>query len=199
MAVKKKAVKEVAEEVKINEDIEVIEEVVENVKKEEVVKKTKQAIRFDPNEEVQVVSLNPRGTLIFEDHEHTIFEWKNFGDDNWISIKGLLHMRNRHRGFFTTPLVRVDEDVAEFLKIDVMYQDLVDLDNIDAIFEMGNTEFKKLIIKIPNGIREIIASFAIEKFADGTLDSMQKIRIIEEICKIEITDKSERTFIVDKK
>lgn len=159
----------------------------------------RETVKFEQHEEVVVTSLVKRGTLVFEDHENVLYEWLNYGEEQWMSIKALYHMRNRHRGFFTEPLVMVDEDVATFLKIDVMYKDIIDMDNIESIFNFTNEKFKETLIRCPKGIKNIIVDMAVKMIEDGTLDSMKKVRIIESICKVELNGQSDRTFIINKK
>jgi len=162
---------------------------VEKVKEEP---KTRTIKKFEMHEEVQVVSLVKRGSLVFVDHEGIIYEWNDFKDENWISIKSLTHMRNRHKKFFTEPWVRVDDDVAEFLKIKV--NDNIDIENIDAFFELDNEEFEEKLLSASNGIRNIVVDAALTKINNDELDSRQKIRIIENVCKVELEEKAYREF-----
>ena len=154
--------------------------------------KTRTVKRFDMHEEALVISLVKRGKLVFEDHEGIIYEWEEFKDENWMTIKALTHMRNRHKKFFTEPWVRVDDDVAEFLKIKV--DDSVDIDNLDIFFNLNNEEFEDRLVATSNGIRNIIVDYAINKIETGELDSRQKIRILENICKVELVEKAVREF-----
>lgn len=168
---------------------EVEEKKPEPVKEEPKVRKAK---RFDMHEEVVVVSLVKRGKLVFEDHEGIIYEWNEFKDENWMSIKALTHMRNRHKKFFTEPWVRVDDDVAEFLKIKV--DDSIDIDNLESLFNGSNENLEEKLTSASNGIRNIVVDAAIKKIENDELDSRQKIRIIENICKVELEEKAVREF-----
>lgn len=161
----------------------------EEIKKEQKVRQIK---KFEMHEEVVVISLVKRGKLIFVDHEGIVYEWNEFKDENWMSIKALTHMRNRHKKFFSEPWVRVDDDVAEFLKIKV--DDSIDIENIDTFFNLNNEEFEERLLKASNGIRNIVIDAALTRIETGELDSRQKIRIIESICKVELEEKSYREF-----
>ncbi|GAH02919.1 unnamed protein product, partial [marine sediment metagenome] len=55
------------------------------------------------------------------------------------------------------------------------------------------------LIKCPKGIKNIIVDMAFKMIEEGTLDSMKKVRIIENLCKVELNGQSDRTFIIDKK
>ena len=167
----------------------------EPIKEKEIRKR--EIKRFEMHEEVPVISLVKRGNLIFEDHEGVIYEWQDFKDENWMTIKSLVHMRNRHKMFFSEPWVRVDDEVAEFLKIKV--DDTIDIENIDAFFNLDNDEFEEKLISASNGVRNIVVDTALIKIETGELDSRQKIRIIESVCKVELDEKDYREFVEEVK
>lgn len=148
--------------------------------------------KFEMHEEVPVISLVKRGKLIFVDHEGIEYEWSNFKDENYLTIKSLMHMRNRYKKFFLEPLVRVDDDVAHFLKIKI--DDSIDLENIDQLFTLNNEDFEQKLLTASNGIRNIVIDAAINKIDNGELDSRQKVRIIEQICNVELEEKAYREF-----
>lgn len=113
-------------------------------------------------------------------------DWDGFGEEVYMEYKELINMRGSQRRFFEEPWIVCDWDVLEDLRVDKYYENLIDLDDINTIFDLTTDKLAEKLRKLPTGIRRLIADRAYELVRNGELDSMSKIRKIEQILDIEL-------------
>ena len=58
--------------------------------------------------------------------------------------------------------------------------------DLEDIFRLPASEMKKAILELPEGAKETIKHIAATKLSNGTLDSIKKIRVIDEIFETEL-------------
>ena len=61
-----------------------------------------------------------------------------------------------------------------------MYEDIINTD-VEAIFKLPVNQLKAKLKKAPVGIQQAVKNIAGEKIMNGTLDSLAKIKAIDEI------------------
>lgn len=114
--------------------------------------------------------------------------WSNYGDIEYLDVAELMTMKASQPKFLTEPwLVIEDDDVVEFLGLKHLYQKLVDVDDLNSFFNKSHTEMEKILDRIPNGVKESIATRARKMVEDGTLYDNRKIRVIEEKLQIDLS------------
>ena len=66
-----------------------------------------------------------------------------------------------------------------------MYDNLVDED-VDALFKLPLNQFKSKLKKAPRGVQQAVKNIAGEKILNGSLDSLAKIKAIDEILNTDL-------------
>ena len=167
---------------------------VENKAKETVEKITQSVAKpmvkqqRDMNEMISVVCIT-NTTLVYESKNQIGYrvDWDGFLQENWIEYKELINMRNSQRAFFEQPWVICDWDVLVDLKVDNYYKNIIDLEDLDSVFEKSSEELEKTLKIVPAGIKKLIVDRAFELRREKKLDSLSTIETIEKTLNIDLT------------
>lgn len=130
---------------------------------------------------IPIMNISPNGLIYISRRTGAEWEWSEYGDIEYMEMQELQTMRTSQKRFLSEPWVLIlDEEVVSFMGLDKMYKNMVHPDNIEQVFSMKNADFKEVIEKVPNGIAQLICNRAVTKVADGTLDSVAKIKVLND-------------------
>ena len=75
-----------------------------------------------------------------------------------------------------------DEFIAQHPQLDKIYSSMYSIKDLrDVLTDLAPNTMKKTILSLPDGAKESIKSLASQMISNGTLDSVQKIKILDEI------------------
>lgn len=141
----------------------------------------------DLNEMIPVKNITNSSLVYISKNNHGLrIDWTEFGEEVYIEYKELINMRGSQRRFFEQPWIVCDWEVLEDLRVDQYYKDLIDLDNLDDIFDLDPEALGTRLEKLPRGVRQLVADRANELVRNKELDAMNKIRKIEQVLKIDL-------------
>lgn len=164
---------------------EMAEKNAEDAKEEKTARK--RVAKIDRDEQVEVMNIT-NGNLVYQSTKtgmEVLFE--DFGDKEWLEVGELLTMRSSQRKFLNEPWILImDEEVVNYLGLDKLYDKMIDPEKIDSVFKMPVPKFKEVIEDAPRGIAELIVSRARQKIEDGSLDSVSKIRVLNDKFDIDL-------------
>jgi len=116
--------------------------------------------------------------------QYYVFE--NFGDECEIEYQDLFALKSRHSNYIYAPhfVIEDDEllenprwaDVAKFYD-----EEVYTLEDVDAVLNLPTSNFKSALQKLPRGLAKSLQVKVAEKIEDGTFDSLQKIKMIDEV------------------
>ena len=165
----------------------------------ETAKKTKERLVMKDNDEV-VVRSNVFGELIYiNDRNGDQIIWENCGEEQVLSVRDIRDMKAKQHSFFKEGWISItdspDVDFEEYtmkevydaLQIGRYYNDNLVSFNIDDIFVMSEDALRKKISTMSEGIKRSIVVRANEKIIDGSLDSLKKVKLLEEVLGCELT------------
>ncbi len=162
----------------------------ENVEKIAKAASTPKATRKqrDMNELVSVICITNR-PLVYESKSQVGYriEWGGFLEENWMEYKELINMRNSQRAFFTEPWVICDWDVLVDLRVDSYYKNIIDLENLDELFQKSPENLEETLKIVPKGVRQLILDRAFELRREGRLDSISIIDTIEKTLNVDLS------------
>lgn len=150
---------------------------------EEVKEKTKPARRVDIDKYELIPVMNiTSGKLVYVSNKTGIkYIWSQYGDIEYLEYQELQTMRVAHKSFLNEPFVIIlNDDVVNNLGLTKMYENLIDLDDIESIFSLDNKKFIEVIEKSPRGIVHTIVTKAKELYKKNKLESITKINYINE-------------------
>ena len=165
----------------------------------ETVKKTKERLVMKDTDEV-VVKSNVFGELIYiNDRTGDQIIWENCNEEQVLSVRDIRDMKAKQHSFFKEGWISItdspDVDFEEYtmkevydaLQIGRYYNDNLVSFNIDDIFVMSEDALRKKISTMSEGIKRSIVVRANEKIMDGSLDSLKKVKLLEEVLGCELT------------
>lgn len=149
-------------------------------------------------EDDQVYVMNGlMGTLVYRsDRTRKVWKFTNFGQIDTIEYGELVTIRNRYSKYLTEGwLIVLDKAVQDEFKLTEMYQSILTPDNIEEIFSKNVDELRVFIDNLPDGMKATFVNKAMEKYKQGTLDSVKTIRLIEEKFGFSLDDNSPITDV----
>lgn len=160
----------------------------ENVNKVVQQVKTEQRKARDMDELISVVCIT-NSPLVYESKNQLGYrvDWSGYLQENWIEYKELINMRGSQRAFFEEPWIICDWDVLVDLKVDHYYKNIIDLENLDAIFKKSVEEIENTLKIAPKGIQSLIVDRAFELRREKKLDSLNVIETIEKTLNIDLS------------
>ena len=179
----------------INKDTVVEETVVETETEAAEPKTTKKtspskskARKFDPTETFPCRSVC-YGELILEGYKSKIlYTWANYGDYADVEYQDLQALQSRKSAFLTKPLFIIeDEELVEqwgsMLK--PIYEKIEEAD-LEQLLKLTPSQLKKKLKVLPEGFKESIKTMAAAKIVSGELDSLNRIKAIDEVLGTEL-------------
>lgn len=161
---------------------------IENLKKQlNETQKKKSEVR-DMHELIPCRSI-VMGQLIYKSPKtmgYTVI-WNNFGDVEYLELGELIAMKNVYPRFFSEPWIMIDDvDVIKYLNLEKYYKNIIDVDNIDLVFDLPLEKFVDTLQKVPRGIKNVIVQRAVELIKEKKLDSIAKIEAIEKTFSVDL-------------
>ena len=165
----------------------------------ETVKKPKERLVMKDTDEV-VVRSNVFGELIYiNDRTGDQINWENYEEEQVMSAKDIRDMKAKQQSFFKegwisiddSPAVDFDQDtmkeVYDALQIGRYYNDSLVSFNMDDIFTMSEDALRKKVSTMSESVKRSAIIRANDKIKDGSLDSIKKVKLLEEVLGCELT------------
>lgn len=165
----------------VSEDIEIIE--AEEVKQEPKRASAKTPRKYAPDELITCRSLTYGELLLTGTKSKLLYSWANYGDTTEVEYQDLQALKSTRSSYLFKPrFVIEDEELAEQWSKDLgdMYKTIVEID-VEDLFKLPLNQFKSKLKKAPSGVQQAVKNLAGEKILNGSLDSLAKIRVIDEI------------------
>lgn len=142
----------------------------------------------DLNEMIRVVNITNSG-LSYQSKSQTGYrvDWDSYGEENFMEYKELINMRGAQRRFFEDLWIICEFDVLVDLGVDKYYKNIIDLDNIDLLFNKSIDDLGKTLKVMPKGIRDLIVDRAFEMRKSKKLDSLSVIEVIEKTLDVDLS------------
>lgn len=162
----------------------VIEEVVVEEKANKPKKPAvKEAKKYAPNDMVPCRSITYGELLLPGTKSKILYTWANYGDTTEVEFQDLQALKSTRSSYIFKPrFIIEDEELVEQWKNDLgnIYDDIIAID-VEAIFNLPANQLKAKLKKAPAGIQQAVKNVAGEKIMNGSLDSLAKIKAIDEI------------------
>ena len=178
-----------------NQKVKEIEEII--VKDVAPIKKK---IKFSDDTLISVKS-NVFGTLIYINHKTgDEVRWDNFGETQTLSVGDLRAMKAKQLAFYKENWIVFEgiedsneeyedidvQDIYDILQVSQYYKDYLCPNDLNEVFNWTTTEMRNKIPRMTKSVREAIAIRANELITEGILDSMSKVKTLEEILNCQL-------------
>ena len=172
MATKKEII---SEEIEIATDTESVE----------MVKKSpaKSSRKYAPDDMITCRSITYGELLLAGKKSKLLYSWANYGDTTDVEYQDLQALKSTRSSYLFKPRIVIeDEELVEQWGKDFgeMYKNIVDVD-VEDMFKLPLNQFKSKLKKAPKGVQQAVKNIAGEKILNGSLDSLAKVKAIDEI------------------
>lgn len=166
----------------ISEENEIVTDVeeVKSTSKKPVVKSFR---KFAPDDMITCRSVTYGELLLTGVKSKLLYTWANYNDTTEVEYQDLQALKSTKSSYLFKPrFVIEDEELAEQWSKDLgdMYKNIVDVD-VEDLFKLPLNQFKSKLKKSPKGVQQAVKNIAGEKILNGSLDSLAKIKAIDEI------------------
>lgn len=171
---------------KNDETVEVKEESKTESKPKPKKEKTKQPPKRKVKKQIERNALIPcrsivYGGLTFKSQKTgAVIVWENYGIVEDVEYQDLQGMKASGSRFLKEPwIIPEDEEVIDALKLREVYDEIVDLEDLEAFFKQSFDQIQESIGKIPNGMKELLKSKAVEMIREEKLNDIRIIKLID--------------------
>ena len=143
----------------------------------------KSARKYAPDDMITCRSVTYGELLLTGKKSKLLYDWANYGDTTEVEYQDLQALRSTKSSYLFKPRIVIeDEELVEqwSKELSDMYKHIVDVD-VDGLFKLPLAQFKSKLKKAPKGVQQAVKNIAGEKILNGSLDSLAKIKAIDEI------------------
>ncbi len=171
-----------------SEEKETIQEAIKEENKDvATVKKAtkKKAKQFEDDDRIACLSVFPGSVGMTGKRTKTPYYWEAIDTIEYVEYQDLrAEVLNKKSSYIYKPLILVlDEDfIAQQPNLKTVYSKYYTPKQIiEKISSMNSMQLRKFINSLPSGIKDNVKTIAVDMIKDGSLDSIKKIRVIDEI------------------
>ncbi|MCX8010926.1 MAG: hypothetical protein N3A61_07225, partial [Ignavibacteria bacterium] len=142
---------------------------------------------IDLNQMIKCRSVVTGGLTYISPKTQLMVRWNDFGDIEYVPFSELITMNSSKRQFLFEPwLIVEDEDVVSHFSLNRIYEKMIDVENLNELFNQPMNEIKQKLQIIPSGIKELITSKASEMVQTGALVDIRIIKLLESELKTDL-------------
>ena len=149
----------------------------------EVKSTTKSAKGFKDTDMIPCVSVTSGKLIVVGQRSNNKYTWNGIGEVEQLEYRDLVAMVHAHSPLVFKPrfIIQNDEFLNKFDNIKNFYGSLYTPDDIRKVLDLPADRMKDAINKMPVGAKDALKGIAITMIEQGTLDSIQRIKVIDEI------------------
>ena len=174
-----------------DEQVEEIKTHLQNDVQEEgkVIKPFQNKVNIKPKMDLQrmiCIKNISEGKLIYKSKRQIGYTliWEKHGDKNYIELGEFINLKNSDPRFVREPWIRIIEDdeieILKYANVYQYYKDIIEINDIDALFRLSFDQFVKKFEKFPDGYKRMVTEQARKLIASGELDSRKLQKYLEE-------------------
>lgn len=164
---------------------------VEETQEAETVKaKTKvvedKPVRKYTGEDLIPVRSTTQGELLMEGKKSGIlYRWSAFGDIAEVEYQDLYSLKASRSSYLYSPLFVIEDKELlsdpKWKDLNKLYDSMYDSENFDEILMLSASQLRSVLEKMPTGYQNALKIEVATRIENGTFDSIQKIRALDEI------------------
>lgn len=112
-----------------------------------------------------------------------VYEFDKYGSDCEIEYHDLAALVRKHSDHIFVPRIIIEDSafIAEFPQLEKVYEKIYTTSDIEEILNLPVSQMSVEIKKMPKNVFENLRSLIATKIADGSIDSVRRIRTLSEI------------------
>lgn len=138
---------------------------------------------FDQSEGIPCRSVVEGGLYMQGAKTEMLYTWIEYGDISEVEYRDLAAaVRSKSKFVYNPWFIVEDEDfLAEFPQLKKFYDESHSVRDLKRILSLPNNEMINEIKKLPSGAFESLKTIAAKQVADGVMDSVSKIRALDDL------------------
>lgn len=144
---------------------------------------------FPASEPVMCTSVTAGELIMIGKKTKNLYRWSEYGDRTEVEYQDLQSAKLTRSQYIYQPLIMIEnEDLLDtWNDVQELYNKAMHLgSDISALFNLDNAAFERTLKSLPAGFKRTLKTMAYSMAEDGTLDSLRKIRIIDEVLGTDI-------------
>ena len=150
----------------------------------------KEKRKYEQSEGIPCKSITSGGLYMPGLKSNILYTWIDSGDQIDVEYQDLLAAIRSNNGYVMMPLFVIEDEefVSQFPQLKKLYDKLYSIGELsDVITDLSPADMKATILSLPKGAQDSIKHIASKMVSDGTLDSVRKIKILDEIFDTEMS------------
>lgn len=138
---------------------------------------------FKDTDMIKCVSVTVGKVIMIGIKSEEKYVWDGMGSTTEVEYRDLIAAIHKRSSLIFKPriIIQDQEFLNENPEIESLYGSLYTTEDIETILDMPADQMRSYIEKIPQGAKEALLGIAITKVDRGMLDSIQRIKVIDEI------------------
>lgn len=144
----------------------------------------KEVKTYAPEDTIPCRSLVSGGLYVEGARSHILYSWADCGDVEEVEYRDLIYLvRTRADSTIYSPRIIVEDDefVEQNKQLKEFYDSMYDTSDLNQILLLPVSQMKTEIMKLPAGAKEAIKGIASTMIDAHSLDSVQRIKALDEI------------------
>lgn len=148
----------------------------------EVIEDKKNKKTFDPEDGILCRSVTVGGLWLDGVKSKNVYRWVSYGDETEVEYRDLVSMvRSKSKYIFAPFFVIDDEDfIDEFRELKKFYSEQYTVEDLKGVLDLRESDMIATIKTLPSTAQNTLKSMASTMIANGELDSLRKIRALDE-------------------
>lgn len=144
--------------------------------------------KFAPEDLIPCVSLTPGEMFVVGERSKTLYTFADIDHVVEIEFRDLDYAARRKDAMMYKPryIVQDRDFIAMHPELDKIYSSLHSVRDLKAILSLAPNQMRKAIEALPVGAQDAIKTIAATMVDQGTLDSIQRVKVIDSIFNTEL-------------
>ena len=144
---------------------------------------------FQPNDLIPCKSITA-GELLMEGYKtHFLYRWADYDDVQDVEYQDLAYdIRIQGRSYSRYPrfIILDDDFIEQNPTLNEVYSKIYSVSDLRKILDLSPSAIKKTVESLPKGAKESLKTIVSTAVSNGTFDSMNKIKVFDEIFETEM-------------
>ena len=138
---------------------------------------------YEKDETIVCKSITNGLLLVTGEKSGMLYRWADYGDEEEIEYQYLIYMiRSKNPSVFKPRFVIENKDILEdYPVLKNLYNSLYSTSDLRDILKLPTSQMRKVIADLPSGAFDAIKGISASMIMDGSLDSVAKIKVLDEI------------------
>ena len=162
------------------------------VKENEATQAVVEKKKFENTDEIACRSITVGGLFMEGIKTGMLYEWADEGDVTMVEYQDLVAAIRTKNSFVMKPLFIIDDEdvIALYPQLNKVYEALYSVGDLRELlldYSLNAADMKETIARLPEGAKNSVKNIASQLVSTGQLDSLSKIRALDELFDTEFT------------